>query len=443
MALRIELWGPPLAPLTGGNVYDRMLVEALDRRGHEVTLREFTGVGPEPPAASGRADVILQDELLHREFRRRNAAAKGRRPRIIALVHHLQSSEPERGESQRGRLREEERAYLRTVDGVLAPSRASAAAARELAGRPLPFAVAPPGRDRFAGAELPPRPDATAIRARAAGPLRAAFVGNLIPRKRLLELLEGLAPVSDWSLSVAGREDMSPGYAAEAQRRAAARDLSGRVQFHGALGPAALADLLRKSTVLAVPSTHEGFGIVYLEGFAFGLPALAAASGGASEIVNDGETGWRIRPSVSRAASVVISDCLRRLAADRDRLAAMALRAVERHRIHPTWEESAAAAETFFTLQQQDSLRLGGARNPPPGENQPAEEEDRESPGTSRKPHQLEQPESGGHHESRGADGPAKAFEKARQPARSRTFRIETTAPDQIVAAETDQERDA
>lgn len=352
MALRIELWGPPLAPLTGGNLYDRMLAEALESRGHEVTVREFAADGRETPAASRRADVILQDELLHREFRRRNAASKGRQPRTIALVHHPMSSEPERGEVQRGQLREEERAYLRTVDGVLAPSRASADAARVLAGRPLPFAVAPPGRDRFAGAELPPLPGRGEIRLRAAGPLRAAFVGNVIPRKRLLELLEAVAVVPEWTLAVAGREDPDAEYAGRARRRAAASDLGSRVTFRGPLGPEALAALLRQSCLLAVPSTHEGFGIVYLEGFAFGLPALAAASGGAEEIVTDGETGWRIRPSDSGDASAVIADRLRGLAADRNRLAAMALRAVERHRIHPTWEESAATTERFLTLHR-------------------------------------------------------------------------------------------
>ncbi|MYG75088.1 MAG: hypothetical protein F4198_05840, partial [Acidobacteria bacterium] len=88
MAHRIELWGPPLAPLTGGNLYDRILVETLRNRGHEVTVREFAGDGPETCAASTRADVILQDGLLHREFRRRNAGWRGRRPRIVALVHH-------------------------------------------------------------------------------------------------------------------------------------------------------------------------------------------------------------------------------------------------------------------------------------------------------------------------------------------------------------------
>ena len=348
MALRIELWGPPLAPLTGGNLYDRILVETLRRRGHEVTVREFAGDGPETPAASAGADVILQDGLLHREFRRRNVHWKGRRPRIVALVHHPQSSEPERGEAELARLRGEEGAYLRWVDGLLSPSRASVEAARRLAGRRLPAAVVPPGRDRFAGAALPPLPGADAIRARAAGPLRAAFVGNLIPRKRLFELLEAVAAVPGWTLSVAGREDMDPEYATRVRQRAAASDLQGRLTFRGALGPAALAALLRESCLLAVPSTHEGFGIVYLEGFALGLPALAAASGGAAEIVSDGETGWLIREAESPSASRRIAACLKTLAADRGRLAAMGLRAAERHRTHPTWEGSAAAAERFL-----------------------------------------------------------------------------------------------
>ncbi len=349
MPLRIELWGPPLAPLTGGNLYDRILVETLRRRGHEVTVREFTGDGSETPTASARADVVVQDALLHRDFRRRNTHWRGRRPRLVALVHHPQSSEPERGEAELARLRGEERAYLRGVDGILSPSRASVDAARKLAGRELPAAVAPPGRDRLAGAPLPPLPGPEEIRARARGPLRVAHVGNLIPRKRLLELLEGLAAAPAWTLTVAGREDPDPAYAAAVRRRAAAPDLADRVRFRGALGPAALSGLLRDSTVLAVPSTHEGFGIGYLEGFAFGLPALAAASGGAAEIVSDDETGWLIREADPGSASRRIAACLETLAADRGRLAAMGLRAAQRHRVHPTWDESAGVAVEFLS----------------------------------------------------------------------------------------------
>lgn len=348
MPARIALWGPPLAPLTGGNLYDRILAGELRARGYEVSVGEFGGA-PEPLRDSGPAPaVVLQDALLHREFVARNLAWKPPRPRIVALVHHLMSDEPERGEAERRRLRAAERRFLDSVDGVLAPSRASAAAALRVSERPLPAAVVPPGRDRFAGGAFPALPGPEEIRARAAGPLRAVFVGNLIRRKRLLELLEAVARAPGWTLQVAGRESADPGYAARARGRAAASDLVGRVAFHGGLGPGRLAALLRESCLLAVPSTHEGFGIAYLEGFAFGLPALAAASGGAPEIVGDGETGWLI-PREPATAAQRLAGHLRELAADRSKLAAMGIRAAARRRAHPTWAESVSAADGLWT----------------------------------------------------------------------------------------------
>ena len=56
------------------------------------------------------------------------------------------------------------------------------------------------------------------------------------------------------------------------------------------------AESLARSHLLAVPSSYEGFGIVYLEGMAFGLPALASSAGGAQEIIRHGETGWLVPP---------------------------------------------------------------------------------------------------------------------------------------------------
>ena len=43
----------------------------------------------------------------------------------------------------------------------------------------------------------------------------------------------------------------------------------------------------------------EGFGIVYLEASASGLPVIAGRSGGAIEAVLDGETGFIVEPDRS------------------------------------------------------------------------------------------------------------------------------------------------
>lgn len=67
--------------------------------------------------------------------------------------------------------------------------------------------------------------------------------------------------------------------------------VSGRVHF---LGPIALNDLVdayRAADLFVMPSTGEGFGIVYLEAMASGTRALGHKSGGATDALADGELG--------------------------------------------------------------------------------------------------------------------------------------------------------
>lgn len=45
----------------------------------------------------------------------------------------------------------------------------------------------------------------------------------------------------------------------------------------------------KNAHTLIVPSSYEGFGIVYLEGMSFGLPAIGTTAGAASELVQDVE----------------------------------------------------------------------------------------------------------------------------------------------------------
>ena len=59
--------------------------------------------------------------------------------------------------------------------------------------------------------------------------------------------------------------------------------LAPRVSLLGALPARELAARCAASHLLAVPSSYEGFGIVYLEGMQFGLPAIAGTAGAAKE----------------------------------------------------------------------------------------------------------------------------------------------------------------
>ena len=72
--------------------------------------------------------------------------------------------------------------------------------------------------------------------------------------------------------------------------------LQDHVRFLGALSDAQASEWYTKSDVFIMTPVDlagdvEGFGIVYLEASAFGLPVVATESGGAAEAVVNGETG--------------------------------------------------------------------------------------------------------------------------------------------------------
>jgi glycosyltransferase involved in cell wall biosynthesis len=99
--------------------------------------------------------------------------------------------------------------------------------------------------------------------------------------------------------------------------------------------------------VLVVPSSYEGFGIVYLEGMAFGLPAIGTTTGAASEIITNGETGFLIQPDDAQA----LASHLAALLADSDRLAKMSINALKRYQQQPRWNETAGQIRQFLQAQ--------------------------------------------------------------------------------------------
>jgi glycosyltransferase involved in cell wall biosynthesis len=116
------------------------------------------------------------------------------------------------------------------------------------------------------------------------------------------------------------------------------------VTLSGPLPTADVASHLRRAHVLALPSAHEGFGIAYLEGMGFGLPAVATRSGGATDLVTHGETGFLVPPEGVGAVYAALSA----LATDRALLARMGRAALRRYERHPPWPETAARIRRFL-----------------------------------------------------------------------------------------------
>ncbi len=354
MRVALILYGD-LDFISGGFLYDRMLVEYLRRRGEEVEIvslpwRSYAGglLDNLSPAlmrrlASLQADVIVQDELAHPSLLRFNRRLKQRGgPPAAAIVHHLRCSEA-RPAWQNRFYRRVERAYLASVDAFIFNSRVTQNTVADLVGQGRPSVVGYPGADRFAS---PPTPAAVAARTREPGPLRLLFLGNVIPRKGLHTLIAALAllPGETWQLTIVGSLDLDPPHVQEIRRRIDDAGLGGQIAFTGTLQRDELAAILARSHVLAVPSSYEGFGIVYLEGMAFGLPALASTAGGAAEIITPGRDGFLVAPGDHGA----LAHHLGILIKDRDLLLAMSLAAQARFAAHPTWEDAGAAVHRFL-----------------------------------------------------------------------------------------------
>lgn len=331
---------------SGGFRYDRRLVEELRVAGDTVDVIEIPrrsyprGLldnfsGSLRSRFDGGFDVLLQDELAHPSLVGVNRQLSCP---VVSIVHHLRADE---GSRLAPLYRAVERQYLATVDAVVCNSEATRQATITTGALPREQTiVAPPAGDRF---EPPIDETAVATRARD-GPLDIVFVGNIEPRKGLDTLAAGLTRVdTPWRLTVVGRAT-DPDYRDRVEDQFVAAGCADRVTFTGRLPDGELADVLRTGHVLAIPSRHEGFGIAYLEGMAFGLPAIATTAGGATDIVTDGETGLLIDPEDPAG----VADAVTTLATDRDRLAEMGRAARQRFEAHPDWPKTTERVRSFL-----------------------------------------------------------------------------------------------
>jgi glycosyltransferase involved in cell wall biosynthesis len=288
-----------------------------------------------------RFDILIQDELNHPSL---IGANDGKHPYpIISLVHHLRCSEL-RPKWQNNLYRMVEKKYLQSVDGFIFNSQTTKEVVNSLLGRSKPEVVAYPPTDRFGEAISEEE-----IKARASqSPFRILFLGNIIERKGLHILLQALFSLQSsrgvFILDIIGSLTTDPNYAKQMQEYVAVNGLSSIVMFHSSLDNEPLKQKLKQSHVLIVPSSYEGFGIVYLEGMAFGLPSIGTTAGAAGEIIEHAETGYLIEPNDSAALASHISS----LASNRELLTELSLNARKRYIQQPSWIETAGQIRTFL-----------------------------------------------------------------------------------------------
>jgi len=386
-----------LDTLSGGYMYDRKLVEYLRAQGDTVEIislpwRNYAAHLTDnfrfrlwnPRANSWKTrkqavglqsfDILIQDELNHPSL-----LAANRKPHpypVISLVHHLRCSEL-RPKWQNDLYRMVEKKYLQSVDGFIFNSKTTKGVVNDLlesvilseAKKPgenqketlrslrslrvthsdKPSVIAYPPTDRFGEAIS----ENEIIERANTNELRILFLGNIIERKGLHTLLEALRPSTlrhardnafDLRLDVVGSLTTDLNYAKQMQEFVTDNGLSSIVNFHGSLNNELLTEKLKRVHVLIVPSSYEGFGIVYLEGMAFGLPAIGTTAGAAGEIIEHGKTGYLIEPNDSTTLATYISQ----LASDRSLLTELSLNACKRYIQQPAWNETASQIRVFL-----------------------------------------------------------------------------------------------
>jgi len=114
-------------------------------------------------------------------------------------------------------------------------------------------------------------------------------VGRLVARKAVSRLIEMLADMRDPAvkLVVIGDGPLLEDLRARAQQLS----VGGQVRFAGFVSDQQKVDLLGIADLYVSTSQHEGFGLVFLEAMAAGLPVVCYDFGGQSDFLENGVTG--------------------------------------------------------------------------------------------------------------------------------------------------------
>ncbi len=367
MRIGLVIYGS-LDTLTGGYLYDRIVVEGLVRLGHEVEViglpsgsylrRLRSGFSAQllRRLLAGRFDILLEDELCHpslflvnKRLRRQNG------PLLVAIVHHILCDEP-RYRLQNIVLAVIERGFLASVDAFIHNSETTRRKVAALVDHKQPQVVANPAGDRFAA---PLAPEVIEHRCHRPGPLELLFLGSVIPRKGLLPLLQALAGVSrdSWRLSIAGGLDFDPAHVARAEQLVRQLGLTDSVRFLGHLEEDRLVETLGASHLFCMPYAYEGFGIAILEAMAFGLPAIGCRNGAAEETIKHRTNGFLL----AQGDLAGLKPLLLQLHQDRKELRRLALAACATFADRPKWQDSIAVIDNFLRKIQASPDSLQGA----------------------------------------------------------------------------------
>ena len=150
--------------------------------------------------------------------------------------------------------------------------------------------VAEPGADRLS------RPQSGGQEPSGAR-LQLLYVGNILRRKRVLELCQAFSRLLTESveLVLVGAE-LEPDYAVEVRALVVSAQVQQRVRFRGPLPEVGVEQQLALADALVLPSALEGYGMVLSEALWAAIPVIAARVGAAEKLVGMTDAGLLYEP---------------------------------------------------------------------------------------------------------------------------------------------------
>lgn len=322
---------------TGGYVYDRRIIAELRAQGWQIDVRNLSERFPDPDVSTLVATYTTLATLPPGVPVVIDGLALGalgdigqhlRNNPLVALVHHPLALETGLPPARVAALRVSEYRALAAARHVIVTSNTTAAIlATDYGVDDGLITVAPPGSD--------PAPPA---KGSADGIVHLLAVGAVTRRKGHDLLVAALAVLKDlpWRLTIVGDLTRDASAAAHLSNTISYVGLADRVRLAGTVPESDLAQAYHDADVFVLASYYEGYGMVFAEAIARGLPVIGTTGGAIPEAVPKG-TGILVPPGNMPA----LVDALREMIAEPDKRGLYAAAAKRAATSLPGWTQSA------------------------------------------------------------------------------------------------------